>query len=98
MSAGNERSRRSVAPGPSPQVAGGRARRTARGRITLVQEMRFLLTTAAGQGLLLTLAHNANVHADDLHRFHTDGTEVTVEYQGEPGFVSAAAHRVRPSP
>jgi hypothetical protein len=66
----------------------------AQGRILLVQESRFRLLTGDGRGLLLTLAHNANVDADDLHRFHREDALLAVHYTGEPNLASGVAHRV----
>jgi len=68
------------------------------GYILLVQEERFRLLTDDGQGLLLTLTHNANVGAKDLHRFHKERTHLEVHYTGEPNLVSAAAKTIKPHP
>jgi len=68
---------------------------TATGRITVVQDDRFLLTTDAGQGFLLTLGRNASNDAGDLREFLASGARVTVEYDGRPSLASAVAHKVR---
>jgi hypothetical protein len=75
-----------------------RARRSARGRILLVQEQRFRLRTDDGNSYLLTLAHDANAGIEDLRRFMQARIPVTVEYGGEPGLASAAAYKVSPAP
>jgi hypothetical protein len=67
------------------------------GRITLVQEQRFRLTTDGGQSFLLTLAHGAPLDAGGLCHYLTTGARVRVEYQGEPGLVSGVAHAVQPA-
>jgi hypothetical protein len=67
------------------------------GRITLVQEQRFRLTTDGGQSFLLTLAHDAPLDGAGLCRFLAAGTRVRVAYQGEPGLVSGVAHAVEPA-
>ena len=69
--------------------------RTARGRITLVQEQRFRLATDAGPSYLLVLAHDASQDAADLHRWLDAGTPVAVEYTGEPGLDSGVAHNIK---
>jgi hypothetical protein len=70
-------------------------RQVSRGHIVLVQEGRFRLVTDDGQGLLLTLAHNANVDAQDLHRFQRERTSLEVHFTGEPNLVSGVAHDIR---
>ena len=55
------------------------SRTTTTGHISVVQEERFFLVTPKGQVLLLTLAHNANVTAEDLQRFRREGTRLRVE-------------------
>jgi hypothetical protein len=69
--------------------------RTARGRITLVQEQRFRLATDAGPSYLLVLAHDASQDAADLRRLLEAGTPVAVEYTGEPGLDSGVAHNIK---
>jgi hypothetical protein len=71
--------------------------KTARGRITLVQEQRFRLATDHGASYLLVLAHDAPVDPADLFRFLQNGTLVVVEYSGGPGLASGVAHTVMPS-
>jgi urease accessory protein UreE len=68
--------------------------RTVRGRITVVQEERFRLLTDDGRGLLLDLAADANVDADELLALRDAGTHVAVEYEGEPNLASGVARRV----
>ena len=70
--------------------------RVVRGRVAVVQEQRFRLTTDDGRSLLLTLAHGATADPDDLSRFHDAGTPVEVEYTGEPNLETAVARAVRP--
>jgi hypothetical protein len=43
---------------------------TAAGRIGVVQEGRFRLLTDGGQGLLLTLGHDASIGDAELHELH----------------------------
>jgi hypothetical protein len=69
--------------------------RTATGRISVVQEGRFRLLTDGGQGLLLTLGHDASVDDAGLHDLHARDARVLVEYEGEPNLASGVAHRVR---
>ncbi len=71
------------------------AKQTAMGRIVLVQETRFRMTTEGGQNFLLTLAHNANIAPSDLHYLLDSDAQVVVEYIGEPGLESGVAHAVR---
>jgi hypothetical protein len=68
---------------------------SATGRITQVQEERFRLIEPDGRGFLFTLAHNANVSAEDLHSLLRRGTEVRVHYEGEPDLDSAVARTVK---
>ena len=72
------------------------ATRAAAGYITVVQESRFRLLTDSGQGLLLTLGHQANVQAEDLCGFLDAHTHVLVEYAGEPNTDSSVVYKVRP--
>lgn len=65
------------------------------GYITVVQEQRFQLQADGGQGLLLTLAHNANADAAALRAFCAAHTYVEVEYDGTPELASGAARSVR---
>jgi hypothetical protein len=65
------------------------------GRIAVVQESRFRLTTPSGQSYLLTLGHDANVDAGTLRQFQRERLEVRVTYSGEPGLASGVAHSIR---
>jgi hypothetical protein len=66
------------------------------GRISVMQEQRFRLTTDTGQSLLFTLAHDAHVDVADVNRFRIAQMPVVVKYEGEPGLASAVARRVNP--
>ena len=68
---------------------------TASGRISVVQEGRFRLLTDGGQGLLLTLGHDASVDDAELQELHARNTHVVVEYDGEPNLASGVARRIR---
>jgi len=67
----------------------------AQGTIAVVQEQRFRLITDAGQGLLLTLAHDAPLDDQDLRQLHDLNLHVVVEYEGEPNLDSGLAHSVK---
>jgi hypothetical protein len=67
----------------------------AQGYIAVVQEQRFRLITDAGQGLLLTLAHDAPLDDKDLRHIHDANLHVVVEYEGEPNLDSGVAHSVK---
>ena len=67
----------------------------ATGRISVVQEGRFRLLTDGGQGLLLTLGHDASVGDAELHALHEANARVLVEYDGEANLAFAIVHRVR---
>ncbi len=69
-------------------------RAEARGVITIVQEGRFRLVTGEGEGLLLTLAHDAAASPRDLCAWQAAATPVVVEYSGEPNLESGVAQRV----
>jgi hypothetical protein len=69
----------------------------AQGYIAVVQEQRFRLITDAGQGLLLTLAHDAPLDESDLHHLHDANLHVVVEYEGEPNLDSGVAHSIKPN-
>jgi hypothetical protein len=69
--------------------------RTVTGHITILQEERFRLVTDDGRVLLLTLAHNAGVGAEELHHFRQSGTRLCVEYEGEPDLASGVARSVK---
>ena len=75
----------------------GARMQTATGVITVMQEQRFRLLTPKGQGLLLTLAHNASLAGCDLWRLHRANIPVVVAYRGEPNLESGVAYVVRPS-
>lgn len=66
-------------------------RHVAQGYIAVVQEQRFRLVTDSGQGLLLTLAHNAPLDLNDLQRLHETKTHVNVEYEGDPNLENGVA-------
>ncbi len=67
----------------------------ASGHITMVQEQRFRLFTATGQGLLLTLSHKASLRGEDLNRLHQEHTPVEVLYEGPPNLATGVALEVR---
>ena len=64
------------------------------GRIVVVQESRFRLSTPAGQSFLLTLHRGA--YAELLRRYQRDKCQVRVDYSGEPGLDSGLARAVVP--
>jgi hypothetical protein len=66
------------------------------GRITVVQEQRFRLTTDGGQSFLFTLGHGAPLDADTLCRLLASGTRVNVAYEHQPDLASGIAHSVQP--
>jgi hypothetical protein len=66
------------------------------GTIVVVQEERFRLLTASGQGLLLTLARTANATRSDLLRWQRARTPLFVAYSGEPNLASGVAQRLLP--
>jgi hypothetical protein len=70
---------------------------TAQGYITVVQEQRFRLVTDTGQGLLLTLAHDAPLDGNDLQNIHDANLHVVVEYEGEPNRETGVAHSLKPN-
>ncbi len=67
----------------------------AQGTIAVVQEERFRLITDTGQGLLLTLAHDAPLDEQDLRRLHEANLHVVVEYEGKPNLDSGVAHSIK---
>ncbi len=71
-------------------------KRKLRGRIIVVQEDRFRIAGDSGTGCLLTLSHKAGTNQEDLKRFRDAGTEVDVEYEGEPNLASGVALSVEP--
>jgi hypothetical protein len=76
---------------------GSSARKHATGRIAVVQEERFRLISDDGQGLLLTLSHKAQAGPEQMCRWHQQGTEVRVDYVGEPNLSDGVAMEVRPA-
>ncbi len=78
-------------------MAGTRSR-SVTGVIAVVQEERFRLVTDSGQAYLLTLHNNLRTSAEDLCRWHKQGTRVIVEYEGEPNLTSGVACAIRPRP
>lgn len=76
--------------------SGETGRQRATGRITVVQEGRFLLVTDRGRGLLLTLAEDADGSVDALQRYRDTGTRVAADYEGEPDLAGGVARAVRP--
>ncbi len=64
------------------------------GRITLVQEDRFRITSDSGQSYLFTHSHSASTSFEDLIHWHRSNTHVTVEYTGEPDLESGIAQSV----
>ncbi len=67
----------------------------AQGTIAVVQEERFRLITDTGQGLLLTLAHDAPLDDKDLRELHKANRHVVVEYEGKPNLDSGVAHSIK---
>ncbi len=67
----------------------------AQGTIAVVQEERFRLITDTGQGLLLTLAHDAPLDDKDLRELHEANLHVVVEYEGKPNLESGVAHSIK---
>ncbi len=78
-------------------MAGTRPR-SVTGVIAVVQEERFRLVTDSGQAYLLTLHNNLRTSAEDLCRWHEQGTRVIVEYEGEPNLTSGVAYAIKPRP
>jgi hypothetical protein len=65
-------------------VAGDEGTAEVVGRISLVQEDRFLLVDARGRGFLFTLDMRAGRAAADLERWCGQGATVAVRYSGDP--------------
>jgi hypothetical protein len=65
------------------------------GKISIVQEERFRLVDGDGRALLLTMAASVPLEISDLQHFEREGTEVEVEYSGEPNVTSGVAQRIR---
>jgi hypothetical protein len=61
------------------------------GRISLVQEDRFLLVDARGRGFLFTLDKRGGCGAADLARWCAAGVTVGVRYRGDPNTRAIAA-------
>jgi hypothetical protein len=72
-------------------------RQVVRGKIAIVQEERFRLVADDGRVLLLTMAENVPLEIVDLQRLHLEGTQVEVEYEGEPNVDSGVAYQIRPT-
>lgn len=68
--------------------------RAVTGHITIVQEGRFRLVADSGQVFLLTLAHDANVDAEELDHFRHQHTHLRVEYAGEPNMDTAVVRTI----
>jgi len=64
------------------------------GRIVAVQEQRFRLRTDGGQVLLLTLDRRAPLDGATLAGLHRRGTQVRVDFSGEPNLKSGLAHAI----
>lgn len=71
--------------------------RTVTGRITLVQESRFRLTTNEGRGKLFLLSHAASIEPQDLAGLQHDQTRVTVRYTDAREMIAGVAHDVAPA-
>ena len=76
-------------------TAAGAGMRTTTGHIIVVQEQRFRLVTEEGQGLLLTLAYNAEVEGEGLESLCASSACVSVTYTGEPNLASGVAYVVK---
>lgn len=74
-----------------------RERKQVSGRITVVQEQRFRLTTPQGRGLLFTLGTHATPTMGALSRYMEAQLPVTVEYSGDSTFADGIAHSVTPT-
>lgn len=66
------------------------------GRIIVVQEERFRLTTDDGRSFLFVLDRKSPVHISAVRRLQKAHTEVRVKYSGEPNTGSGIAHLVQP--
>ena len=66
------------------------------GRITVVQEQRFRLTTEDGRSFLFVLDRKSPVHLPAVRRFRESDRQVRIEYSGEPNTGSGIAHIVQP--
>ena len=65
------------------------------GRITVVQDQRFRLTTDDGRSFLFILDRKSPVHLPAVRRFQESHSQVRVEYSGEPNTGSGIAHIVQ---
>ena len=65
------------------------------GRITVVQEERFRLTTEDGRSFLFVLDRKSPVHISAVRRLQKSRTPVRVEYSGEPNTRSGIAQLVQ---
>jgi len=66
------------------------------GRITVVQEQRFRLTTDDGRSFLFILDRKSPIQLSALYRLRESHTPVRIEYSGEPNTGSGIAHVVQP--
>jgi len=69
---------------------------TIKGRIIAIQEERFRLLSAEGQGYLLTLSKHASTQPQDLERWRKGDTLVEVRYRGQPNLETGVAWSVWP--
>ena len=65
------------------------------GRITVVQEERFRLTTEDGRSFLFVLDRKSPIHIAAVRRLQKSRTPVRVEYSGEPNTRSGIAQLVQ---
>jgi len=66
------------------------------GRITVVQEQRFRLTSDDGRSFLFILDRKSPVQLPAVRCLKESDIPVRVEYSGEPNTGSGIAHTVRP--
>jgi hypothetical protein len=69
--------------------------KTARARITAIQEDRLLLARDDGRVLQLTVAHDSPVSDRDLRAWYRAGSRLVVEFDGEPNLATGVLHRAR---
>jgi hypothetical protein len=69
--------------------------RTAQGRITAVQEGRFLLVTPAGRVLQMMLSHRAAVEPQDLPPLEAAANRVRVEYRDSGHLIGGVVERIQ---
>jgi hypothetical protein len=67
---------------------------TASGRVTLVQEDRFLLVDEAGRSRLFMLAHDADLEPQDLPPLAAMPRLVTVRFDPADGLIAGLVRRV----